>query len=428
MAAEGPPPAAPDAAAPAVPAADPPTAPAPAPTPPIAAVATNVSTVIQAILQVQQGCQTFCTATTLTQTASQLSSTAQTAVATVVAGPGSAPGTAAAANATRTIQVIAQLQFGCVAFCFGTVQTQAAAQAIQVTQAALAAAPDAATAQNVATSAQFVLQLQQGCTTACSGATASGSASQIAGADQLAQATDPAISVLDPGAPAGPGVSASSAQAGVPAAEAEAFLAWVAALASELAATVQTSVQVQVAACLAHCTGGVQSQSAAQVADVLQVSVARAGTAPAPVVAPATTAASAPAADATPSAAGAPAAAVEGAPHRRHGRRRAAHAAPPRLCVRLTLRVPVPKPSGVPTPVTGRSLHSAQTLRCDRPLAHPVTDRRPRPGLVGCGPQGRAGTADLSSCASRPARLAGVSPAPVVVRPSRGARGSLPRR
>ena len=147
-----------------------------------------MSTVIQAIFEVQQGCQTFCTATTLTQTASQLSATAQTAVATAVATPSGTPGVAAAANVTRTIQIVAQAQFGCVAFCFGTIQTQAADQRVQVLQTALATGSDAALAQNIADGTQFILQVQEGCTVACDGATVSNSTAQSSALTQVADA------------------------------------------------------------------------------------------------------------------------------------------------------------------------------------------------------------------------------------------------
>src|SRR6185312_7666259 len=147
--------------------------------------------------------------------------------------------------------------------------TQSASQSAHVVQAAFATAPDAALAQNVADGMQFVVQLQQTCTVACSGATASASTAQASDVTQVAQVGAGGVSAQAGGFPTGPGAAASSAQLGP-----GAFFAWVAALASELAATVQTTVQVQVAACLSHCTGGVQTQIAGQTAAVEQVSVA----------------------------------------------------------------------------------------------------------------------------------------------------------
>jgi len=330
----------------------------------------NVNTVIQAIFQVQQGCQTFCTATTLTQTASQLSATAQTAVATAVATPAGTPGAAAAANVTRTIQIVAQAQFGCVAFCFATVQTQAADQAVSVLQTALATGSDAALAQNIADGTQFILQVQEGCTVACEGAAVSSSTSQSSALTQVAEAGAGGVTIDAIPVSLG-GTTTAAAQAGF--ATPDAFFAWVAALASDLAATVQTSIEVQVAACLAHCTGGVQSQAAVQRADVIQVAVATAGpqtlvsapgssgpppAAPAPVTAP----------GATPAAARTPLVVARRRSHTRRTRtakvvRRRPRAR--RMCLRLTLHARVPKASGPRRLLTAGDLHFAQRFSCD---------------------------------------------------------------
>jgi hypothetical protein len=377
----------PGPAAPPATAAPAPASPANAPTPAVAASAANVSTVIQAIFQVQQGCSTYCTGTTLTQTAAQLSATAQTAVATAIATPTGTTGTAGAANLTRTIQIVAQEQFGCVAFCFDTLQTQTADQRTQVIQTALATGSQAAVAQDIADGSQFVLQVQEGCTVACDGASVSSTSSQSSILTQLAGAGAGGVTVDASPVSVG-GTSTSAAQAGF--ATPDAFFAWVAALASDLAATVQTSVEVQVAACLSHCTGGVQSQTAAQRADVVQVSVAAAGP-PLPVSAPRSPGASAPAAavaPATPAAVAAPAppASPRGLkPSRTHARRthgatrRARHATRrthraivlrhrPRarhMCLRLTLYARVPKASGPRLLRHVRDLHFAQRFSCD---------------------------------------------------------------
>ena len=166
------------------------------------------------------------------------------------------------------------------------------------------------------------------------------------------------------------GTTTTAAQTGF--ATPDAFFAWVAALASDLAATVQTSVEVQVAACLAHCTGGVQSQAATQRADVIQVAVAAAGP-QIPVAAPA--AAGPPAAAAPIAAAGATRAAAR-APRavarRRSHARRARHATvvrhrplARRMCLRLTLHARVPKASGPRLLLTIGDLHFAQRFSCD---------------------------------------------------------------
>jgi hypothetical protein len=319
---------------------------------------------------VQQGCRTFCTATTLTQTASQLSATAQTAVATAVATPDGTSGAAAAANVTRTIQIVAQAQFGCVAFCFGTIQTQAAGQSVQVLQTALATGSDAALAQNLADGTQFILQVQEGCAVACDGATVSSSTVQSSALTQVADAGAGGVTVEAVPVSVG-GTTTAAAETGF--ATPDAFFAWVAALASDLAATVQTSVEVQVAACLAHCTGGVQSQAAAQRADVIQVAVATAGPqtpvsgpgSPAPLpAAPAPIAA----AGATPAAARAPLAVAR----RRSRTLRTRHAKvvrhrprARRVCLRLTLHARVPKASVPRLMLTVGDLHFAQRFSCD---------------------------------------------------------------
>ena len=181
------------------------------------------------------------------------------------------------------------------------------------------------------------------------------------------------------------GTTTTAAQTGF--ATPDAFFAWVAALASDLAATVQTSVEIQVATCLAHCTRGVQSQAAAQRADVIQVAVAGAGPhapagAPAasgsaaaapPPAAPAAPAAAAPAATgATAAAASAPRAVARRRSHTRRTRHATLVRHRPRarrMCLRLTLHARVPKASGPRLLLTIGDLHFAQRFSCDhRPI------------------------------------------------------------
>jgi len=152
----------------------------------------------------------------------------------------------------------------------------------------------------------------------------------------------------------------------------DAFFAWVAALASDLAATVQTSVEIQVAACLAHCTGGVQSQAAAQRADVIQVAVAAAGpqlSAGAPAAAgPPPAAPSSVAAGASPAAARAPLSLARRRSHTRRRRHATVARHRPRerrMCLRLTLHARVPKASGPRLFLTVGDLHFAQRFSCD---------------------------------------------------------------
>ena len=167
------------------------------------------------------------------------------------------------------------------------------------------------------------------------------------------------------------GTTTTAAQTGF--ATPDAFFAWVAALASDLAATVQTSVEVQVAACLAHCTGGVQSQAAAQRADVIQVAVAAAGpqipvAAPAAAGPPAAAAAPIAAAGTTRAAARAPRAVARGRSHARRARHATVVRHRPRarrMCLRLTLHARVPKASGPRLLLTIGDLHFAQRFSCD---------------------------------------------------------------
>ncbi len=220
----------------------PPSAPSsPAATVPIAS-AQNMSTVFQTVWQVQQGCKTYCYATSQTQTATQSSATNQKATAT---GSASTPTGALALNVATTIQFIVQTQLGCVAFCYSTSQTQSASQDAQTTQLANATADAIVTAINVADTFQFVWQIQDGCSFECRDVTTSQSVAQNEATDQQ-QTTSAATS----GAPPFDGP--------------QTFLAWIAVIAGNVGATVQTIYQYDEATCLENCTGDAQAQDAAQ--------------------------------------------------------------------------------------------------------------------------------------------------------------------
>jgi hypothetical protein len=212
------------------------------------ATAQNVSTVYQAVWQVQKGCQSYCYGTTQTQSATQSSTTTQSSVA---AGAASTPSGAESINVATTIQFVMQQQLGCVAFCFGTSQTQSASQHASTTQTATATAEAIATAINVAETFQFVWQQQVGCAAECHGASTSQSVDQQAtteGSDTTASGTP----FDTPGA----------------------FLAWLALLAANASAQIETIYQEDEASCLDHCAGDAQVQEAVQTASITQEAAA----------------------------------------------------------------------------------------------------------------------------------------------------------
>ena len=86
------------------------------------ATAQNTSQTWQAIFQVQQGCQSHCQGTSQSQTAGQTAETIQNANA--IGGGTGSPSNATALNQSTTGQFIWQVQLGCVAFCYGTSQSQ----------------------------------------------------------------------------------------------------------------------------------------------------------------------------------------------------------------------------------------------------------------------------------------------------------------
>jgi hypothetical protein len=160
-----------------------------------------------------------------------------------------------AVNVSRTLQFVWQTQLGCVAFCFDTVQNQTASQTASTTQTATALAALMATALNVGETAQYVWQYQKSCQVECHNVSASQSLSQQQRTDQTATAVgEPAYEEFDRvvGRPTGAvrRVAAGAAQ--------------------NLGATLQVIFQHQVASCLNHCSGGAQTQDAAQRARTTQ--------------------------------------------------------------------------------------------------------------------------------------------------------------
>lgn len=216
---------------------------------PAPAQASNTSSTIQVIWQVQRGCMTYCTGTSLTQSAVQVAVTTQTAQAE--------GGTAVATNQSTTLQLVWQIQLGCVAYCFGTTQTQTATQNAQTDQVATAVAQALALAANASDTTQLSFQLQIGCSLECYGTTDTQALDRT-------QATS------------------STARTGFSPADAAALLSQLRALASQVSATVQEIVQYQEGPCLTRCTGDVQVQVAVQNATTTQTTVAGAAPPPPP--------------------------------------------------------------------------------------------------------------------------------------------------
>jgi hypothetical protein len=211
--------------------------------------AQNTSVVYQAIWQVQKGCQAYCYGTSQVQSASQSSTTHQSATAT---GGGSTPSGAVAVNVAGTVQFIFQTQLGCIAFCFTTSQVQSTSQSAQTTQSATATGDGVLTALNVAETFQFVWQVQQGCEVECSDASSTQSQTQ----QQASQSAGTPYRPFD-----GP----------------QTFLAWIAVIAANNAATFQSVFQYDEALCLEHCTGDAQLQDAVLTAATTQQATAAVG-------------------------------------------------------------------------------------------------------------------------------------------------------
>ncbi len=279
------------------------------------AVAANTSNVFQVIWQIQQGCQTYCWATSQTQVAVQLASTTQTATA-----QGSSA--AVAANTSFTAQFAWQFQIGCMAFCYGTSQTQLAVQLAETVQIAVALAGLGVGAGNLAETIQQVWQVQQGCREECH------DTSQSQSLAQGQSTSESAIAVADGG----------QSDVSLPALGADGLPVppeWLLALALNVGATIQMIFQYEEAACLNHCGGDVQEQSAGQQANTVQDALALAGeppeeppveTAPTelpatPVTGPSPPGASPPVGDAVATAAGATRVTVHDARHQTRARR-----------------------------------------------------------------------------------------------------------
>ena len=130
---------------------------------------------------------------------------------------------------------------------------------------------------NIAEVTQFVWQIQEGCTIECHDATTSQSVSRDTTTDQSSSAP--------------------------PFDDPESFIAWIAVIAAQTAATVQTIFQYDEAACLDQCTGDHQSQDAVQTAATTQQTTATLSQDAAPAPTQARDAA-APAASDSPGAAG----------------------------------------------------------------------------------------------------------------------------
>ena len=243
------------------PSAPEPAQPEPEPAEPSAgATAHNQSEVWQAIFQVQQGCRSQCQGTSQSQSATQVAETIQSA--TAIGGGTGSPSNATALNQSTTGQFIWQVQLGCVAFCYGTSQSQAASQWAQTTQNATALADGNAQAHNVGSVMQEIWQLQSGCEVECHGTSQTQSSTQRQSTNQSATATSETWGAWTSG-------------------NAESLLpAWLIALAENLGITIQTVWQYQEAACLENCVGDSQAQEAAQRAFTSQVARALAGVPP----------------------------------------------------------------------------------------------------------------------------------------------------
>jgi hypothetical protein len=166
-------------------------------------------------------------------------------------------------NESRTFQFIWQMQFGCVAFCYDTTQTQFASQASQTTQTAEAIGAAFALALNMSETMQLVWQFQEGCREECHGALATQTVDQAQGTNQIASSTGS-------GGPDG-------------------VLGWLATLAANIGATLQTIFQYQDADCLENCMGGSQLQRALQNAATTQEATVGDPPAPPPTPPAATT-------------------------------------------------------------------------------------------------------------------------------------------
>ena len=172
----------------------------------------------------------------------QVAVTTQSATATAGA-------TAVATNTSSTVQIVWQLQLGCLASCFATSQSQTADQSAQTTQLAVAVAAALAVAANSSSTVQVVRQLQLGCTADCHDVTATQTS-------------------------AGGQVTAQTARANVRDAL-RAMLAELRAVATETSSTVQMQVQFEQAACLQDCSGETQVQTAVQSATTVQSTAVR---------------------------------------------------------------------------------------------------------------------------------------------------------
>jgi hypothetical protein len=223
----------------------------PAPSPPTSApvaTAQNVSTVYQVVTQVQKGCQSYCYVTSQTQSATQTSTTNQSATASSTATASGAE----AVNVATTIQFIFQTQLGCTAFCFGTTLLQSAAQQALTTQSATATADGIVTAINASQTTQFVWQEQQGCLAVCVHTSATQATSQAQKQTAAQSGNGPTLPFGGP----------------------QPFLAWLAVIAANEAATIEMLYQEDVADCLDHCYGDALSQVAQQSAAVSQKATA----------------------------------------------------------------------------------------------------------------------------------------------------------
>jgi hypothetical protein len=240
---------------------DEPAEPEPEPAEPSAsATAHNQSEVWQAIFQVQQGCRSNCQGTSQSQSATQVADTIQSA--TAIGGGTGSPSDATALNESTTGQFIWQVQLGCVAFCYGTSQSQTASQWAQTTQNATALADGNAQAHNVGSVMQEIWQLQFGCEVECHGTSQTQSSTQGQSTNQSATATSETWGPWTPGDPA------------------SVLPAWLVALAQNLGITIQTVWQYQEATCLENCVGDSQAQEASQRASTSQDARAVAGVPP----------------------------------------------------------------------------------------------------------------------------------------------------
>jgi hypothetical protein len=234
--------------------------PEPAEPPSARATAQNQNQTWQAIFQVQQGCRSHCEGTNQSQSADQYAETIQNA--TAIGGGTGAPSSATALNQSATGQFIRQVQLGCVAFCYGTRQTQTADQWAQTTQNASALADGKAQAHNVGSVVQQVWQLQVGCETECYGTSQTQSWNQGQSTTQSATATSQTW---------GPSYPTDLSSL---------LPAWLVALAENMGITIQTVWQYQEADCLEYCVGDSQAQDASQRALTSQNERAVAGVPP----------------------------------------------------------------------------------------------------------------------------------------------------